>query len=345
MYKIAALVCSVFIPSALPVMAQDPVPKETPVVSTAPAQSVEPRTVPQQIMGGVLNGKAISLPKPKFPPAARAVGASGAVSVQVLIDENGDVVSAAAVSGHPLLRAASVEAAREAKFSPTQLSGQPVKVAGVITYNFVGPLFPARLAFLLTHADRTGTFGTYSMPESIAWQMPPDWIQEKEILDGLTYEEIPVVARKVEEAKPPVRDEIRLANRNDENRYTIIGAAPGSKASAVYAKRKLDARSVSSLKSLLPLAEERSSADPASKWAYELGTAIGAFVAEIDDNTKADSNIATIESLIDRAPANAIQSSVRNVRDFVELYRTENISDANRQQIIDKAVMLSNIRY
>lgn len=95
------------------------------------------KKVPKQISGGVLNGKATSLPKPPYPPAARAVRASGAVSVQVLIDESGNVVSASAVSGHPLLRAAAVQAARGARFSPTMLSGQPVKVSGVITYNFV----------------------------------------------------------------------------------------------------------------------------------------------------------------------------------------------------------------
>lgn len=93
--------------------------------------------IPKQIAGGVLNGKAISLPKPAYPPAARAVRASGAVNVQVLINEDGKVISAQAVSGHPLLRAVSVEAARGAKFSPTRLSGQPVKVSGIITYNFI----------------------------------------------------------------------------------------------------------------------------------------------------------------------------------------------------------------
>ncbi len=102
-----------------------------------PPPPPKPKPVPKQISGGVLNGKATSLPKPPYPPAARAVRASGAVSVQVLIDESGDVISATAVSGHPLLRAAAVAAARGAKFSPTQLSGQPVKVSGVITYNFV----------------------------------------------------------------------------------------------------------------------------------------------------------------------------------------------------------------
>ncbi|HEU4796484.1 MAG TPA: TonB family protein [Pyrinomonadaceae bacterium] len=100
-----------------------------------PAPTPTPRTAP--ISGGVLNGKAISLPKPQYPPIARAARASGTVVVQVLIDENGSVVSAKAVSGPPLLLATAVAAARQARFSPTKLSGQPVKVTGVIQYNFV----------------------------------------------------------------------------------------------------------------------------------------------------------------------------------------------------------------
>lgn len=98
-----------------------------------PVKKVPPKT----ISGGVLNGKALILPKPPYPPAARAARASGAVSVQVLIDESGNVISATAVSGHPLLQPAAVDAARAAKFSPMTLSGVPVKVSGVITYNFI----------------------------------------------------------------------------------------------------------------------------------------------------------------------------------------------------------------
>lgn len=88
------------------------------------------------ISGGVLNGKATSLPMPTYPAIAQAAKASGRVDVQIVIDEDGNVISASAVSGHPLLRAAAVTAAREAKFSPTKLSGQPVKVTGVLVYNF-----------------------------------------------------------------------------------------------------------------------------------------------------------------------------------------------------------------
>lgn len=110
-------------------------PSSRPGVPESSAASVPRR--PATISGGVLNGKAISLPKPAYPPIARAAHVSGAVTVQVTVDENGNVTSASAVSGHPLLQASAVAAARQAKFRPTMLSGQPVKVTGVIVYNFV----------------------------------------------------------------------------------------------------------------------------------------------------------------------------------------------------------------
>lgn len=88
------------------------------------------------IRGGVLEGKAISLPQPDYPPIARAARASGKVTVMVIVDEEGKIVAAQAESGHPLLQAAAVKAAREARFAPTLLEGKPVKVLGVINYNF-----------------------------------------------------------------------------------------------------------------------------------------------------------------------------------------------------------------
>jgi TonB family protein len=102
-----------------------------------PPPKATPKPVPKTVSGGVLNGKAVSLPKPAYPAAARAVHAAGTVSVQVTISETGGVISASAVSGHPLLRAAAESAARGARFSPTLLSGQAVKVTGVINYNFM----------------------------------------------------------------------------------------------------------------------------------------------------------------------------------------------------------------
>jgi TonB family protein len=116
------------------VVADDPQPPRQTVEGTPKSRTLS------VIAGGVLNGKAISKPQPPYPPIAKAARAQGTVTVRVLVDEEGNVISASAVSGHPLLQQAAVSAARLAKFSPTRLSGQPVKVSGVVTYNFVlGP--------------------------------------------------------------------------------------------------------------------------------------------------------------------------------------------------------------
>jgi periplasmic protein TonB len=85
----------------------------------------------------VLNGEAISLPKPPYPAIAKLLRIQGPVNVQVLISETGKVISAKAVSGNPSLVTAAQQAALQARFSPTMLGEQPVKVSGIITYNFV----------------------------------------------------------------------------------------------------------------------------------------------------------------------------------------------------------------
>ncbi len=84
----------------------------------------------------VLNGDAISLPKPSFPQTAVILNLQGSVRVQVTIDEKGNVISAKAADGHPLFRGISEQAARNAKFRPTLLNDAPVKVTGLIVYNF-----------------------------------------------------------------------------------------------------------------------------------------------------------------------------------------------------------------
>ena len=83
--------------------------------------------------GGVLNSKAIYMPVPEVPSGE----ATGVVLVAVLVDEQGTVIEARAVSGPPHLHAAAVNAARLARFSPTLLMGEPVRVSGTLSYNFV----------------------------------------------------------------------------------------------------------------------------------------------------------------------------------------------------------------
>lgn len=95
------------------------------------------KTVPRVVSKGAITGEATFLPKPAYPPMAKQMRIQGSVGVQVLIDEGGRVISAKAVSGNPALVHAAQKAALEARFSPTKLGDVPVKVSGVITYNFV----------------------------------------------------------------------------------------------------------------------------------------------------------------------------------------------------------------
>jgi len=102
-----------------------------------PPQPPVERTVPRVISKGPITGLAVFLPKPPYPQIARTARADGPVNVQVLVDENGRVISAKAVKGHPLLLDAAQRAAMAARFTPTRLGDQAVKVSGMITYNFV----------------------------------------------------------------------------------------------------------------------------------------------------------------------------------------------------------------
>ena len=101
-----------------------------------PAPPVE-KPVHRVISKGVITSEALSLPKPPYPQIAKTLKIQGTVNVQVLISESGRVLSAKAVSGNPLLMTAAQQAALQARFSPTMLGEQPVKVSGIITYNFV----------------------------------------------------------------------------------------------------------------------------------------------------------------------------------------------------------------
>lgn len=86
----------------------------------------------------VLNGKAVKLPTPPYPSEARIARASGAILIAVAIDEAGKVIDAKSVcGGNPALVRAALVAARGAEFSPTQVEGKPIKVNGIIVYNFV----------------------------------------------------------------------------------------------------------------------------------------------------------------------------------------------------------------
>ncbi len=92
--------------------------------------------VTKPVEAGDLNSKAVSLPKATLSEEAKRLKATGKVSVRVIVDENGKVVSAVALNNVAVLREAAEDAARQAIFNPMVLDGITVRFTGVLTYDF-----------------------------------------------------------------------------------------------------------------------------------------------------------------------------------------------------------------
>ncbi len=90
-----------------------------------------------QRRGGVVNGTSLTRPTPKYPSKARKFHLQGQVVIHLLLDETGRPITARAKSGHPLLLESAAKAACDARWTPTLLAGEPVKVYAPIQYNFV----------------------------------------------------------------------------------------------------------------------------------------------------------------------------------------------------------------
>ena len=115
-----------------PTPTRSPIPTPQPTIIRPGSPSPRPPSSPaRNVNGGVLNGMAVSLPRPIYPPMAKQIGAAGEVRVQVAVDGNGNVISARAVSGHPLLRSAAETAARQSRMRLDAANS-----TGQIVYNF-----------------------------------------------------------------------------------------------------------------------------------------------------------------------------------------------------------------
>ncbi len=95
---------------------------------SAPAQPLQ--------VGATLITKAKERIAPSYPPQARTARVTGSVTVFMTVDEKGEVAEVQRTSGPELLRRAAEDAARHWKFRPTVVNGQPVRVAGYISFNF-----------------------------------------------------------------------------------------------------------------------------------------------------------------------------------------------------------------
>lgn len=122
-------------PTRTPTATPTPIP--TPTATPVKTPTPPPANTNRPVNVGMINGRAVRLPTPTYPSDARQVKASGRVLVSVTVDEGGNVISAKATSGHPLLLRSAENAALRSKFKPVSVNGNTQKANGTIVYNFV----------------------------------------------------------------------------------------------------------------------------------------------------------------------------------------------------------------
>ena len=300
--------------------------------SIASAQTDAPA---RTISGGVLNGKAKTLAKPSYPSAARAVGAEGAVSVQVLIDEEGNIASATAVSGHPLLRQAAVQAALESKFAPTSLSGQPVKVSGIITYNFVAGAAAqnwVKTGYDLANYEKSASnsFGLTSLSAKI----PVEWTNEREQLKQLQT----MASENFADARTIVKDNMVI--RTQENATVTSEKMPDD----VVVKKMImtqnidkplpaSAEQTAIVQNLTSSLQSRLGNDLKAAWQFNLGISLSRALTNARNPGDSQSSIEALRQQIAAAPADTAPEYLENANKIVAFLESKEKTSEQRQQI------------
>lgn len=296
-------------------------------VSIASAQT-EPLPI-KQISAGVVNGKATTLAKPVYPAAARAVNAEGAVNVQVVIDEEGNVVSAEAVSGHPLLRGAAREAALQSKFKPTVLSGQAVKVTGVIVYNFVADRANwFKVGYELASVQYSPTL-RFLNTNSIEKNFQADWTAEKEQLERLAAIK---QAENSNISQPVVTGERKISENTEKKPDgTIVKTVITEQ--AVKADNQTTGEQIAISQSLISSLQGRLGADESNLWQFNLGLNLSRALANVRNANEKQKALEAIRLQIQAPPAKISAEYAADIQRIVTILEKPNPTAEDRQQI------------
>jgi TonB family protein len=299
--------------------------------------SAQTETPVKTISGGVLNGKAKSLAKPAYPAAARAVKAEGAVSVQILIDEEGNVVTATAVSGHPLLRQAAEQAALNSKFAPTTLSGQPVKVSGVVVYNFIASGNSenwVKVGYDLATFEKLSTVNSFSL-NALSAKIPSEWTTESEQVKQLQSFAVTL-------NPPPATAEKRgaeVSKIEESKTETIEKTADGAVVKKMTVIRRAEPppfaspEQIAVVQSLTSALQGRLGGDPKAAWQFNFGIALGRAFSNIGKQNDPQMLVESLRQQINAAPDDIAPEYLENARKIVTILEAKDRTPEQREQI------------
>jgi TonB family protein len=295
--------------------------------------SAQTETPIKPINGGVLNGKATSLAKPVYSAAARAVKAEGAVSVQVVIDEEGNIASATAVSGHPLLRQAAQQAALQSKFSPTLLSGQPVKISGIVVYNFVADGNFARstgnwvsTGRLLSNLDNAPTLRYFDV-NTLTMMIPTEWTAERQQiarLDELKKAEMEMPGSA--DPKERVINETTMKTGDKDSIKTTITTV------TVLPERKNTSEATALGQSLISSIQGRLAGNALDLWNFNLGINTNKALLNADSRSENErlKSVKPFREIIKNAPAEISQEFIAELEKMALMMEKGIFTDADK---------------
>lgn len=311
---------------------------------------------PKTISGGVLNGKALKLVTPSYPKEAKDANADGAVLIQVTIDVQGNVMSAEAVSGHPLLREVSAQAALLSKFPPTLLQDQPVKVNGVIVYNFVLGMPFMRIGFELALAQKNPAPEEFPLA-SLSGTLPRYWTEELadlKKLESFTVKKPAEEEKPVEKEKPAEKNEGKyiVSAEQNVNRGEILKAPPltatnlgkisGSASSPGVILNNKIPEAVETLKNVQAKLDSRLSPNQRILWFFRAGRVLGSIKAEIDSADRRKENLADLDRLLKNVPSGISETAVKKLREVAEFSQKTAFDAKTKDELL---VRLNELRF
>ncbi len=298
-------------------------------IQISPAQT--PTTPVKQISGGVLNGKALTLAKPAYPAAARVVEAQGAVNVRVTIDEEGNVVSAEAVSGHPLLQAAAVQAAQQSTFKPTFLSGQAVKVTGVIVYNFIAPDRATnwvKIGYDLTNVQHAPSL-IFLNTNSIDKVFQIDWTTEKEQLKRLAEIKQTESSNLTQSGVTSERKISETTEKRPDG--TIVKKVITER--AVKTDNENNPEQVAISQSLIASLQSRLGGDELNLWRFNTGVSLSQALSKLRYTNERQRVLDSLRGQIQSAPSGVSADYIADLQKILTILEKPRPTDDERSQI------------
>ena len=217
-----------------------------------------------EITGNIGGAKAILLPKPAFSEAARDAGAEGKVKVEIEINENGEPISAKAVSGNPVFYEDAQKAALNARFSAPKINGEKTKVSGFLTYNFViEPPNWFKIGYDLALAGKSPLLAYFPIPV-IKKAFKPEWETENALLNKL--QEIKA-AEKIAFARMPNNKPTLITEKTDGGSFSSV------QSQILLPAPQNNQQKIEIAENLLQALPLRLANDEANLWKFNLGIA------------------------------------------------------------------------